>query len=81
MAISSGIEALLLMLLGATVVFLMVRAAERAYRDKPQIWRGQAFLSGRHGADQFFTTAGARRATARSIHPSRGEPNLRTSAR
>jgi hypothetical protein len=51
MTISSGIEAVLLMLLGVTAVFLMVRVAARAYRDKPQVWRGQAFLSGWQGAD------------------------------
>ena len=56
MSISSGIEAVLLMLLGMTAVFLMVRFAARAYRDKPQVWRGQAFLSGRQDADD-----GARR--------------------
>jgi len=47
MTIASAGEAILVLLLGATVVFLMVRVAARAYRDKPEVWRGQAFLSGR----------------------------------
>jgi hypothetical protein len=51
MTTSIGIEASLLMLLGATVVFLMVRVAARLYRDKPQVWRGQAFLSGPQSMD------------------------------
>jgi hypothetical protein len=50
MTISTGMEALISMVLAALVVFLMVRGAARVYRDKPEVWRGQAFLSGRQGA-------------------------------
>lgn len=46
MTISSGMETILLLLVGATAVFLMVRVAARRYRDKPQVWRSQAFLTG-----------------------------------
>ena len=46
MTISSGMETILVLLVGATAVFLMVRVAARRYRDKPQVWRSQAFLAG-----------------------------------
>ena len=47
MTMSGGVETMLLMLLGAAVVFLAARVAARVYRDKPEVWRSQAFLSGR----------------------------------
>lgn len=43
MDVSDGV---ILMLLGVAVVLLTVRVVSWAYRDKQEVWRSQAFLTG-----------------------------------